>query len=103
VQKKASYLRFFWSKYSFILSFLIFSKSSLLRLAERFLLVFTSNSSLVSWSNSGKPEKSEDSFADLNLIRSKMKQAIKRMIAVVANQKYVEEIMAFTLQRVRYC
>ena len=80
--KKANYLRFFWSKYSFILSSLIFSNSSLLRLVERFLLVFRSNSSLVSWSNSGKPEKSEDSFADLNLIRSKMKQAIKRIVAV---------------------
>ena len=70
--EKESYFRFFCSKYSFILSSLILSNSSLLRLVGRFSLVSRSKSSLVSRNNSGKLENSEDSSADLNLTKNIM-------------------------------
>jgi hypothetical protein len=70
--EKESYFRFLWSKYSFILSSLILSNSSLLRLVGRFSLVSRSKSSLVSRNNSGKLENSEDSSADLNLTKNIM-------------------------------
>ena len=68
--EKESYFRFFCSKYSFILSSLIFFNISFLRVSGRVWLG--------SWSDSEKSEKSEGccarrgSFVDLSLTRSIM-------------------------------